>query len=118
MDWYSLLPDPNLVMALIFFDIGKDLKVVTEWKTSREVAKIIEEEFGERVIIKEVDDSKWKESRHSIPHFEPFWLNFEFWHAIYPDGNGRDVELSNKLVPGLTTVRSYIRAKGKSLISA
>ncbi|PVF95731.1 NAD(P)-binding protein [Serendipita vermifera] len=98
--------------------IGKDLKVVTEWKTTREIAKIIEEELGEKVVLKEVDEAQWKKNRTELPNFEEVWLNLQYFHDIYPEGNGRDLELSNKLVPGATTVRDRARAQGKALIAA
>jgi hypothetical protein len=94
------------------------MKVVVEWKTPREIAQIFEEEFGEKVVTKEVDDAQWKANRTTIPNFEEAWLNFQFFYDIYPHGNGRDAELSKSLISNPITVRDYIRNKGKSLISA
>ncbi|PVF95817.1 NAD(P)-binding protein [Serendipita vermifera] len=98
--------------------IGKDLKVVVEWKTPREIAKIVEEELGEKVVIKEVDEAQWKANKTAVPNFEEFWLNLQFYYDIYPHGNGRDAEFSKGLISNPITVRDYVRAKGKSLISA
>jgi hypothetical protein len=101
-----------------FSPIGKDLKVVTEWRTTREIAKIIEEELGEKVVLKEVDDEQWKASKTGIPNFEEVWLNLQYFDDIYPHGAGRDIELSNKLVPNAGTVRDRVRALGQKLIAA
>ncbi|PVF95818.1 NAD(P)-binding protein [Serendipita vermifera] len=98
--------------------IGKDLKVIVEWKTPREIAKIVEEEYGEKVVIKEVDKAQWKANKTAIPNFEEAWLNLQFFYDFYPHGNGRDAEFSKGLISNPITVRDYVRAKGKSLISA
>jgi hypothetical protein len=94
------------------------LKVVAEWQTPRSIAKILEEELGEKVVIKEVDEAQWKANRTAIPQFEEAWLNIQFFYDIYPHGNGRDAEYSKGLISNPVTFRDYVRAKGKSLISA
>ncbi|PVF95815.1 NAD(P)-binding protein [Serendipita vermifera] len=98
--------------------VGKDMKVITEWITPREIAQIVEEELGEKTVIKEVDDEKWKAMRHEVPNFEELWLNFEWLNKNYPDGKGRDIDFSKSLIPHATTVREYIRSKGKSLVTS
>ncbi|KAG8814769.1 NmrA-like domain-containing protein 1 [Serendipita sp. 401] len=57
--------------------IGKDMRILTEWKTPREICQIIGEELGIEVEIKEVDDEQWKKNKN-IPHFEEIWLNMEY----------------------------------------
>ncbi|CCA76576.1 related to nitrogen metabolic regulation protein nmr [Serendipita indica DSM 11827] len=95
--------------------IGKDLKIVTEWATPRDIAKTIESELGEKVTVKEVDDAQWKASR-AWPNFEELWLNIEYFNTFYPEGNGRSVELTREIIPNATTLKSFIQAEGKSLI--
>ncbi|CAG7852472.1 NmrA-like family domain-containing protein 1 [Serendipita indica DSM 11827] len=64
--------------------IGKDLKIVTEWATPRDIAKTIESELGEKVT----------QAGHGP--FEELWLNIEYFNTFYPEGNGRSVELTRK----------------------
>jgi len=92
--------------------IGKDLKMATEWITPRKVAQLISEEIGEPVEIKEVDEAKWQASRNE--KFEELWLNMQAFYTAGPDY--RDVELTNKLLPDATTVKSLIHKWGKSIV--
>jgi hypothetical protein len=81
------------------------MKIVAEWVTIRDVAKIMEEELGEKVHVKEIDEHKWNSLRSE--DFEELWLNMQ---TFYTAGPGyRDVELSNKLLPGATKMRDAIR---------
>ncbi|PVF98002.1 NAD(P)-binding protein [Serendipita vermifera] len=99
--------------------IGKDMKVCTEWKTAREIYKILEEELGAKVVYNEVDEEQWKAVRYSgLPFIEETWLNMQWFYDHYPDGNGRDIAYATSLIPHATTLREYIRAKGKSLTAA
>ncbi|KAG8764859.1 hypothetical protein FRC15_007367 [Serendipita sp. 397] len=121
---YLLLLSTSSFVFFVFFLlilfllplVGKDMRILTEWKTPREICQIIGEELGIDVEIKEVDDEQWKKNKN-IPHFEEIWLNMELFYVMYPDGNGRDIELTNKLVPGLLSFRDYVKMRGKSLLS-
>ncbi|PVF92671.1 NAD(P)-binding protein [Serendipita vermifera] len=97
--------------------IGKDLKLITEWFTPRNIAGWLEEEFGEKVIINEVNEEKWKDLRKEVPNFNGLWLNFEWFYQNYPKGMGGDIEFCKSLIPHATTARDYIRDRGKSLIT-
>ncbi|PVF92672.1 NAD(P)-binding protein [Serendipita vermifera] len=99
--------------------IGKDMKICTEWKTAREIFQILEEELGTKVSYTEVDEEQWKAVRHSgLPFIEIKWLNMQWFYDHYPDGNGRDIAYVTSLIPHATTLREYIRSKGRSLITA
>lgn len=86
--------------------------MATEWLSIREIAKLVSEEIGEPVDIKEVDEEKWQALRSK--QFEELWLNIQTFYTAGPDY--RDVELTNKLLPDATTVKSLIHKWGKSLV--
>lgn len=92
--------------------IGKDMKVATEWITPREIAKLVSEEIGEEVEVKEVDDAKWQKLR--TKEYEEMWLNLQTFYTAGPDY--RDVELSRKLLPNAKTVKDVIHSWGKSVV--
>jgi len=92
--------------------IGKDMKVATEWITPREIGKLISEETGEKVDIKEVDDTKWKALR--TKEYEEMWLNLQIFYTAEPDY--RDVDLSLKLLPNAKTMKDVIHSWGKSVV--
>jgi len=92
--------------------IGKDMKVATEWITPREIAKLVSEEIGEKVEVKEVDEAKWQAMR--TKEYEEIWLNMQTFYTSGPDY--RDVELSRKLLPNARTAKDVIHSFGKSIV--
>jgi hypothetical protein len=94
------------------------MKVITEWFTPRDLARMVKEELGEKVVIKEVDEEKWKALRNELPNFEGLWRNIDWFYQNYPQYHGGTIEFSKSLVPHATTAREYIRSLGNSLISA
>ncbi|KAG8805136.1 NmrA-like domain-containing protein 1 [Serendipita sp. 399] len=96
--------------------IGKDMWLISEWRTPREIAQIISEELDIEVVIKEVDDLQWKTNRR-ISDFEELWLNMELFYVTYPHGNGRDIASTTRLIPELVLFRDYVKLRGRSLLS-
>lgn len=88
------------------------MKVATEWITPREIGKLISEEIGEKVEVKEVDDAKWQALR--TKEYEEMWLNIQTFYTAEPDF--RDVDLSLKLLPNAKTVKDLIHSWGKSVV--
>jgi len=92
--------------------IGKDLKVVTEWITPREVAKLVSETIGEDVEVKEVDEQAWIAMRS--PQTEELWLNMQTFYTAPADY--RDAEMSKRLIPNAKTTKQFIEEWGKSIV--
>ena len=88
------------------------MKIATEWITPREIAKLVSQEIGETVEVKEVDEAKWQAMR--TKEYEEVWLNMQ---TFYTSGPGyRDVELSRRLLPDAKTVKDVVHSFGKSIV--
>ncbi|KAG8805137.1 hypothetical protein FRC17_005712 [Serendipita sp. 399] len=96
--------------------LDKDMRIISEWRTPREIAQIVGKELDVQVSIKEVDDEQWKKNRE-LPNFEELWLNMELFYVTYPHGNGRDIEFTKKIIPGLVMFSDYVKMHGKDLLS-
>lgn len=85
--------------------IGADMKVVSEWVTPRDIAAHAAAVLGEPVHVEEVSEHAWNAMR--TPQFEEIWLNLQTFYTAPPDY--RDVEMSNKLLPGARKVEDYLK---------
>lgn len=88
------------------------MKLVNEWITPREVHKWAEDILGEKVVLKEVDDAAWNAVRN--PATEEIWLNMQCFYTAAPDY--RDMELSQKLLPGAKRTEDMMRVWGQSMV--
>lgn len=88
------------------------MKVASEWVTPRDIAAAASVALGETVEVEEVSEAKWEALRS--PGFEEIWLNLQTFYTAGPDY--RDVELSNRLLPGAKKVEDFMKQWGKSLV--
>jgi hypothetical protein len=86
------------------------MMLTVEWITPRQVAKWVEESIGEKVNIMELDESKWPSLKEA---YGELWLAMEW---IYTHRNGRDVELTNKLLPNALKTKDFVQSLGKKII--
>ena len=60
--------------------IGKDMRVVTEWLSTREMAKIASRVSGKKVFPLELDDEAFEATKDAdYPSAEELYLNFLFF---------------------------------------
>jgi len=94
--------------------LGKDMKVTTEYITPREVAKLAEDVFGEEVVIKDLGEEAWMQSRN--PKNDELWLNIQLFYTDGAQEGYRDVEMSRRVLPGAKTTKDILQEWGKGIV--
>lgn len=90
--------------------IGKDMRVVTEWLSTREMAKIASRVSGKNVVPLELDEEAFKATKDAdYPGAEEIYLNFLFFAKHGPDSGARDQEMTLRLYPNATNFEKLVK---------
>lgn len=100
--------------------IGADMKIAAEWTTPRSIAKTLSTILKEPVEVDGIpSEEAWMALRKRDPAYEEIWLNMQtFYTAGGEAGPYRNVAVTRELLPHATTVESFLKTCGKSLIRA
>jgi len=90
--------------------IGKDMRVVSEWLSTREMAAIASKVSGKKISPLELDQAGFEATRNAPwQGAEEIYLNMVFFVKHGPDSGVRDQEMSLKVHPKPTTFEQHIK---------
>jgi len=97
---------------------GKDMRIASEWLTPRQMIDIVSRSFGEQIEFTDISMTDFQSSvkQTAIAQGDPmlsFWYNFKFF---YENPEIRDVELTNKLVPGCVKFEEFVEKHKKEIV--
>ena len=89
--------------------LNKDMRIVTEWLSLRDLANIASRVSGKKVVPMELTEEQFHQTRTAgYPGAEEFYLNFLFFVKHGPESGVRDLEMTWREVPQALTWEKFV----------
>jgi len=98
--------------------IGKDIKILTEIFTPRQLVALVEELSGKKIELKEISYESFGESKNGGPFAAELYANMEAFYKTNATMGRTEQEIqeAKKIYPEETTLREFVKANVDKLL--